>query len=102
MVQKQHGNRFDLVLMDCRMPVLDGWQTTQRWREYERDQGLPPTTIIAVTGCDMEDAAQNCRTAGMDDIIIKPYSASDLTSLLAKWLGQKSAGCATAEALRKG
>jgi DNA modification methylase len=37
----------------------------------------------------------------MNDIIIKPYSASDLTSLLAKWLGQKSAGCATAEALRK-
>lgn len=88
MAQRRQGDSFDLVLMDCRMPVLDGWQTTQRWRQYEREKGLTPTTIIAVTGCDIEDAAQNCRSAGMNDIIIKPYSASDLTSLLAKWLNQ--------------
>jgi CheY-like chemotaxis protein len=81
---------FDLVLMDCKMPGMDGWETARRWRQREREHGLTPTAIIAVTGSDLAETRQNCRDAGMNDILLKPYPVSNLITLLADWLGEKS------------
>ena len=92
-LNKARGSEtFDLVLMDCRMPGLDGWETTRRWRQCERESGRSPATIIAVTGSDHPETWQTCRDAGMNDILVKPYPVSSLTTLLAKWLGEKSVG----------
>ena len=87
------GSRdFNLILMDCRMPGMDGWETTRRWRQREREKGLNPAIIIAVTGCDLAETKQSCHDAGMNEILVKPYPASSLTMLLNKWLGEKPAG----------
>ena len=91
-LEAAHGTRdFALVLMDCRMPGMDGWETTRRWRQREGEMNLRPASIVAVTGCDLPETKQNCRDAGMNDILVKPYPASSLTSLLDKWLGEKPA-----------
>ena len=77
---------FDLVLMDCQMPGLDGWETTRRWRERERLLALSPLGIIAVTADDRAEIRERCCVAGMDGTLIKPFSAAQLQSLLADWL----------------
>lgn len=77
---------IDLVLMDCQMPTLDGWETTRRWRQQEHDSGLAPLAIIAVTADDRPEIRERCLEAGMDAILIKPFSEAQLRTLLADWL----------------
>ncbi len=77
---------FDLVLMDCQMPGLDGWETTRRWRQREQALALSPLGIIAVTADDRAEVRERCREAGMDGMLIKPFSEAQLHSLLADWL----------------
>lgn len=68
---------FDLVLMDIQMPVIDGLETTRRWRQKETPGGhrLP---IIAMTANAMSEDQQRCREAGMDDVLSKPFTRNDL------------------------
>ena len=77
--------RYDLVLMDCQMPVLDGYQATRAFREQESQSGkrLP---IIAMTANAMEGDRQKCLEAGMDDYIAKPVKKEMLRTLLGRWL----------------
>ncbi|MBU1405015.1 MAG: response regulator [Proteobacteria bacterium] len=77
--------RYDLVLMDCQMPVLDGYQATMAFREQESQNGkrLP---IIAMTANAMEGDRQKCLEAGMDDYIAKPVKKEMLRTLLGRWL----------------
>lgn len=77
---------IDLVLLDCQMPVLDGWETARRWRRRERELGLTPVAIIAVTADDRAEANERCRDAGMDGTLNKPFGEPELHSLLASWL----------------
>jgi two-component system, sensor histidine kinase and response regulator len=77
---------YDLVLMDCQLPVLDGRETTRRWRAIERERGLLPLAIIAVTADDRAETVASCHDAGMDAILAKPYSEAQLHDLLADWL----------------
>ncbi|WP_373190938.1 response regulator [Halomonas sp.] len=81
------SDAFDLVLMDVQMPVLDGLETTRRWRRRESATGrhLP---IIAMTANAMSDDQQRCHEAGMDDVLCKPFTRSDLY----RTLSQKLAG----------
>ena len=74
---------FDLVLMDCRMPDLDGLTATRLWRA--REQGTP-TAIIGLTAGDPEESRNACREAGMNDFLAKPFAQADLTELLGRWL----------------
>ena len=70
--------QYDVVLMDCEMPVLDGEQATRRIREQEREQGWPRKPIIALTAHAMKEHIDSCVAAGMDDHIAKPVEMSIL------------------------
>ena len=75
-----HG--FDLVLMDCQMPVLDGIEATRRLRCLEQEQGRPSLPVIALTANVMSQDRDRCRAAGMDDHLAKPFTQEDLSAML--------------------
>ena len=76
---------FDLVLMDCQMPVLDGYAATRSLRERETRSGehMP---VIAMTANAMQGDEERCLDAGMDDYLTKPISSEVLYKKLAQWL----------------
>lgn len=76
--------RFDVVLMDCQMPVMDGFTATSRIRETEtRDGHRVP--IIALTANAMVGDRERCLAAGMDDFMAKPFTLDDLARMLGAW-----------------
>ncbi len=77
---------YDLILMDCQMPELDGYETTQRIRHG--DAKLRQIPIIALTANAMPGDRQRCLEAGMDDYLAKPITEEDLADTLERWLGQ--------------
>ena len=74
---------FDAVLMDCQMPVMDGFEAARRIREQEALSELP---VIAMTANVMEGDREKCIAAGMNDYIGKPVVEADLKKTLARWL----------------
>lgn len=82
--------RFAAVLMDCQMPVMDGYIATHRIRELERRGASGRLPIIALTANALAGDRQRCLDAGMDDYLPKPYSKAELKGLLARWLTTKS------------
>ena len=76
---------YDLVLMDCQMPELDGYEATRRIRAAEPEGERIP--IIAVTAHALSDHRQRCLDAGMDDFISKPYGDRELAAVIDHWLG---------------
>lgn len=76
------GEQFDLILMDCQMPVMDGFQTTQAIR---KDLALAHTPIIALTANATKEDRQRCLDAGMDDYLSKPTKVSMLNDMLNTW-----------------
>jgi PAS domain S-box-containing protein len=83
-VDKIKERQFDLILMDCHMPNLDGYAATAAIRELEK-QGHPRHTIIAQTANAMEGDRDSCIAAGMDDYISKPINAKVLAEVLQRW-----------------
>lgn len=77
---------IDLVLMDCRMPVMDGYQATRGWRERELLEGRSRLPVVAMTANAMLGDREQCLEAGMDDYLAKPVSVSDIRKMLEKWL----------------
>jgi CheY-like chemotaxis protein len=84
----RRGTRYDLVLMDCQMPVMDGYESTEAIRTWEKTQGKPRVPIIAITAnVGKEDRARGV-TSGMDGHLAKPMQLEQLTRMLDKYLGQ--------------
>jgi signal transduction histidine kinase/ActR/RegA family two-component response regulator len=90
-LQRLEEDRFDLVLMDCQMPVLDGPSCTRRWREIEAQRAGPRIPVVAMTAASDEDARAACREAGMDDFLTKPVEQASLAAMLARVM-QATAG----------
>ena len=82
----QQRHEFDLVLMDCQMPVMDGYEATQKLREYEAENDQPRLTIIAMTANAMEGDKDKCLAVGMDDYVAKPVKQDALKKTLSKYL----------------
>jgi len=80
------GQRFDCILMDMRMPDLDGMQATRQIRAWELLHGRPRCPIIAVTANVFEEDRRACESAGMDGFISKPVMVADLQRVLLRWL----------------
>ncbi|MBL8318873.1 MAG: response regulator [Burkholderiaceae bacterium] len=79
----QPGGRFDVVMMDCEMPVLDGLAATRRWREAEaRAGGAVHVPIVALTASAVQGDRERCLAAGMDDYISKPFELAELAAVL--------------------
>jgi two-component system, sensor histidine kinase and response regulator len=74
---------FDVVLMDCQMPVLDGFEASREIRRREL-AGEPRLPIVALTASSGEEERQACRQAGMDDFLSKPFQRQQLAALLAR------------------
>jgi PAS domain S-box-containing protein len=79
---------FDLVLMDCQMPEMDGFEATRAIRKWENGNGNPASRlpIIAMTANAMEGDRERCLAAGMDDYLTKPFTQTHLQAMLSKWL----------------
>ena len=77
---------WDLVLMDCQMPVLDGFDTTRRWRTLENSANRQRLPIVALTANAMSGDAERCLEAGMDAYLSKPLTLAALTTELGRWL----------------
>ncbi len=92
-----HGvGNYDLILMDCQMPELDGYQATMRIRSNERQaekSGLPARhiPIVALTAHALTGDKEKCLASGMDDFLPKPIRPATLREALARWLEQKGA-----------
>jgi PAS domain S-box-containing protein len=83
-VRAFHSGRYDLVLMDCQMPEVDGFQATRRIRDLETPGRHVP--ILAMTANAMEGDRERCLQAGMDDYLPKPVTLDALREALARWL----------------
>jgi len=77
---------FNLVLMDCQMPVMDGYEATKALRKLEEENKLNRLPVIAMTANAMEGDKDKCLDAGMDDYVSKPVNQKALKETLAKWL----------------
>ncbi|MGH8215008.1 MAG: ATP-binding protein [Rhodanobacteraceae bacterium] len=77
---------YAMVLMDCQMPVLDGYSATRRLREIEAEQGKIRTPVIAMTAHAMSGDRERCLQAGMDDYLSKPLDRQLLEQTLTRWI----------------
>ncbi len=78
--------KYSLVLLDCQMPELDGYETARRIRKKEAESSGPRMPVVALTAHAMEGASDGCRAAGMDDYLAKPFTLNQLQIVLDRWL----------------
>jgi CheY-like chemotaxis protein len=83
-LERMRAGDLDLVLMDCHLPLLDGWEATRRWRRSE-----PPGTrlpIVALTANAVLGDRERCLEAGMDDYLAKPVEMEQLVAIVTQQL----------------
>jgi PAS domain S-box-containing protein len=92
---------FDLILMDCQMPQMDGYEATRAIREAEKATGrhIP---IVAATANAMRGDREKCLAAGMDEYLSKPVKMDELKTMLERWISRKPAASAGSTDARRG
>ena len=73
---------YDLILMDCQMPIMDGFEASRQIRSLDQQQPV----IIAVTANALVGEREKCLNAGMDDYLSKPFQAEQLVAVVKKWM----------------
>jgi len=81
---------FDAVFMDGSMPVMDGFEATEKIRLQEKEQGLGPTPIFALTAHVVGDIAQKWQSCGMDDCVTKPFTLASIETCLTKFFADRT------------
>ncbi|WP_111657490.1 ATP-binding protein [Isoalcanivorax indicus] len=82
--------RFDCVLMDVQMPVMDGLEATRRWRAQEQAQGSTRLPIVALTANALSGERERCMAAGMDDYLAKPFQRQALLLMMSRYLPREA------------
>ncbi|MEM1231009.1 MAG: response regulator, partial [Pseudomonadota bacterium] len=90
-LERVAADSFDLILMDCQMPRVDGFEATRTLRRREAETGANRVPIVALTANAMEGDAQRCLDAGMDDYLAKPIERDQLAAALTRWLAGDTA-----------
>jgi signal transduction histidine kinase/DNA-binding response OmpR family regulator len=105
-VEALSGNTYKVVLMDCQMPEMDGYEATRKIREHEASSfpgnGKTHIPIIALTAHAMKGDREFCIAAGMDDYLHKPFNREQLAEVLGRWLSPAKDVCKTAEGQPEG
>jgi PAS domain S-box-containing protein len=81
---------YDLVLMDCQMPEMDGFEATRRIRAHEKAFGLRPVSVVALTANAIRGDRERCLEAGMDDYLPKPFRSAELRAMVERHLRRDS------------
>lgn len=79
------NDQYRLILMDCQMPILDGYETTKIIRKYEQENNQKRCPIIAITANAMSGDKEKCEHAGMDDFLAKPFKMQQIFDMINKW-----------------
>jgi CheY-like chemotaxis protein len=85
-VQAVENGTYDLILMDCHMPMMTGYKATQMIRRLPSPKCDTP--VIALTTCDTQENMSKCIDAGMNDLIVKPLYHDMLDALIIKWIAK--------------
>ncbi|MGC4047847.1 MAG: response regulator [Armatimonas sp.] len=85
----EDGNTYDLILMDCQMPVMDGFEATRQIRQREAD-GAKRTPIVAMTAYALPEDRERCLAAGMDSHLVKPVRQEAISQVLAEYAPKDS------------
>lgn len=86
-LEAHRANPYDLILMDCQMPTMDGFEASRQIRLLEQRQPV----IVAVTANALVGERERCFNAGMDDYLSKPFQAEQLVALVKKWIASRQA-----------
>ncbi len=89
-LDKVQQQNYDLIFMDCEMPIIDGYTATQRIRQQEQQQNQSRTIIIALSAYSLPEHREASLAAGMDDHVNKPLRLETLKAVLAQWLEKSS------------
>jgi two-component system, sensor histidine kinase and response regulator len=84
-LEAHRAKPYDLILMDCQMPTMDGFEASRQIRKL----GHPQPVIIAVTANALVGERERCLNAGMDDYLSKPFQAEQLVSVVKKWVAER-------------
>lgn len=87
-LDKLNNNNYDLIFMDCRMPIMDGYEATEKIRLLKNEKSKTP--IIALTANTGERDKQECFDAGMDDFLSKPYTEKEVETILQTWIDKEN------------
>ncbi|WP_367085398.1 ATP-binding protein [Pseudomonas sp. HOU2] len=82
-VRSAEGNAFEVILMDCRLPIIDGYEATRQIRQLPGRGEVP---IIALTANALQGDRETCLAAGMNDYLAKPFKRNDLQQILQRWV----------------
>ncbi|MEJ6005230.1 ATP-binding protein [Paucibacter sp. AS339] len=85
-LERLEASAYDLVLMDCQMPKMDGFEATRRWRALERSRFLGHVPIVALTASAVNGDRERCIQCGMDDYLVKPFEMDDLVAVAQRHL----------------